>query len=204
MAFDTFYLKSIKTCIPAEIDQSPKLDYMPPLFRRRLSQLTRMTVESVHDLLAENPDFDKNNTKIVSASYRGELTQEFKVNTQFATEGIIMPAAFTLSVFNCAVAQTTIAFGLKGGYSAVYPKQNDFYSALSAAVAPLLAGDSQEILFLFGDERIIEQYNSLPHYKKAISQEKPFAFAAILSSQKCGKEFQLSQCKNMSAWDFMA
>ena len=50
----------------AQIEQSkesPKLEYTEPLFRRRLSQITKMTVHVVHSLL-EKTDISKE-TKLV-------------------------------------------------------------------------------------------------------------------------------------------
>ena len=48
---------------------SPKLEYTDSLFRRRLSQISKMTIHTIHNLIesvnAQNPDsFDKE-TKIV-------------------------------------------------------------------------------------------------------------------------------------------
>ena len=52
---------------------SPKLEYTDPLFRRRLSQISKMTIHTIHNLIesinAQNPDsFDKE-TKIVFCSF---------------------------------------------------------------------------------------------------------------------------------------
>ena len=50
---------------------SPSLSYTDSLFRRRLSQLSKMTVEVVHDLI--NKIHVEQNAKLVFVSFRGEI-----------------------------------------------------------------------------------------------------------------------------------
>ena len=61
-----------------QIKESPKLEYTDPLFRRRLSQITKMTVHVVHNLL-EKSHVNKD-TKVVFISLRGEIEREFTIN----------------------------------------------------------------------------------------------------------------------------
>lgn len=190
---------------PQTSDEEPKLEYLSPLFRRRLSQLTRMTVEVVHDILEKEKDFNRADTKIVFASFRGELGQTYKVNEQFAEDKEIKPATFSLSVYNCPVAQATIAFSLEGGYTAVYPKEGDFYPALLAAVSPLLCGDEKEVLFVFADETVSEVYKDVPLYGKSSQKDNPFAFAALLTSKEDSDciPLNISDWKNKTSEDFI-
>ena len=162
-----------------------------------------MTIQVVHDVLEQNPTFDKAHTKILFASFRGELGQEYKVNHQFATEHIVMPAAFTLSVYNAAIAQATIAFGLTGGDAAVYPQEGDFYSALAAAAAPLLCGDEAQLLFVFADECITAPYKSVHLYGSSSADKKPFAFAALLSAEHGEHAIHILQYKEKSVEEFI-
>ena len=170
-----------KLCVwepPADdLSAAPKLEWTEPIFRRRLSQLTKMTVQVVHDLFSDGT-VDKN-TKLVFVSFRGELEREFKVNKTLIEEGSILPAAFSLSVFNAAIAQATIALGLKGGYSCVFPSGADFASGFLAAAAPVLAGTEENIVFIYADENVPD------YYKEFLKgPNEPLALAALLSSQK--------------------
>ena len=171
-----------KLCVwepPADdLSAAPKLEWTEPIFRRRLSQLTKMTVQVVHDLFSDGT-LDKN-TKLVFLSFRGELEREFKVNKTLIEEESILPAAFSLSVFNAAIAQATIALGLKGGYTCVFPSGADFASGVLSATAPVLAqGGDAKIVLVYADENV-------PDYYKEFLQgpNEPLAFAALLSSQK--------------------
>ncbi len=171
---------------PAEdLSASPKLEWTEPIFRRRLSQLTKMTVQVVHDIFSDGT-IDKS-AKLVFLSFRGELEREFKVNKTLIEEESILPAAFSLSVFNAAIAQATIALGLKGGYTCVFPSGADFASGVLSAAAPVLAqgGDSKTVL-VYADENVPD------YYKEFLKgPNEPLAFAALLSSQKTDNSIEL-------------
>jgi hypothetical protein len=178
-----------KLCVwepPADdLSAAPKLEWTEPIFRRRLSQLTKMTVQVVHDLFSDGT-LEKN-TKLVFLSFRGELEREFKVNKTLIEEESILPAAFSLSVFNAAIAQATIALGLKGGYTCVFPSGADFASGVLSAAAPVLAqGGDAKIVLVYADENV-------PDYYKNFLQgpNEPLAFAALLSSQKTDNSVEL-------------
>lgn len=178
-----------KLCVwepPADnLSAVPKLEWTEPIFRRRLSQLTKMTVQVVHDIFSDGT-LDKN-TKLHFLSFRGELEREFKVNKTLIQEESILPAAFSLSVFNAAIAQATIALGLKGGYTCVFPSGADFASGVLSAAAPVLAqGGDAKIVLVYADENV-------PDYYKEFLQgpNEPLAFAALLSSQKTDNSVEL-------------
>ena len=178
-----------KLCVwepPADdLAASPKLEWTEAIFRRRLSQLTKMTVQVVHDIFFDGT-VDKN-TKLVFVSFRGELEREFKVNKTLIQEESILPAAFSLSVFNAAIAQATIALGLKGGYTCVFPSGADFASGVLSAAAPVLTqgGDAKTVL-VYADENVPD------YYKEFLKgSNEPLAFAALLSSQKTDNSVEL-------------
>ena len=167
-----------------DLSASPKLEWTEPIFRRRLSQLTKMTVQAARDIF-EGSGIDKN-TKIVFVSFRGELEREFKVNKTLIEDGQILPAAFSLSVFNAAIAQATIALGLKGGYNCVFPSGGNFTDGILAAAAPVLAGTESQTVLVYADENVPDYYKEFLQ-----GQNQPLAFAALLSSQKNGDALEL-------------
>ncbi len=139
--------------------ESPALDFTPPLFRRRLSQLSRMTVRVVHDAL-ENAGGCRDIPQSF-VSFRGELARQLSVDMTLITELSVLPAAFSLSVFNAPIALAAIACGLKGGYSAIFPPEGCFYDGVVTALAPVLCGDESQVLFVYGDELIPEEYRGI-------------------------------------------
>ena len=174
--------------------QSPKLEFTTPLFRRRLSQLSKMTVQVVHDALEV---FNCGDIPILFTSVYGEINREFTINRSLLQEECVMPAAFSLSVFNAPVALATLALSLKAGYQVVFPSRGDFSSSLMAAAAPVLSGKEKQILFVYADELFPEEYNSIKSagQKEVAIPNVPLAFALVLRAEppadgadSCAKE----------------
>ena len=157
---------------PAE---QPKLEYVDALFRRRLSQITRMTIECVHKL-----GDDITGLKLGFASFRGEIARQLKINKGLVEDADVMPAQFSLSVFNTPPAATTIALGMKAGYTAIYPSEDNFLSALLAASSPVLCGSEKNVIFAYADEKIPEEYAECAGF----SGDLPLAFACLISDAK--------------------
>jgi len=179
-----------------EIEKSkaaPKLEYTDPLFRRRLSQVSKMTVHVIHDF-SEKYGLDKD-TKVIFVSLRGEIAREFSINQGIIEEKTILPAGFSLSVFNTPVALASIALGLNGGYSAIYPSKGDFSYALKTAAAPVLCGSEKEVLLVYADELVPECYGV---------DSTPLSFAALLSCEKNGSGVELADIvEERSPIDFL-
>lgn len=155
--------------------EMPKLLYVDSLFRRRLSQISRMTIEAVHGVAAGNED-----AKLVFASFRGEIARQLKINKGLVEDAAVMPAQFSISVFNTPPAVATIALGLKNGYTAVYPVENSFRDALCAAVVPILCGTEKKIIFAYSDELVPAEYKKCCGY----TEKMPVAFACVLLAER--------------------
>ncbi|MBR1911632.1 MAG: beta-ketoacyl synthase chain length factor [Treponema sp.] len=164
-------------------EESPSIDFTAPVFRRRLSQLTKMTIQVVHDAVQV---YDCTNIKQVFVSQRGEIKREYTINEKLITEQEVSPSAFSLSVFNAPIALASIACHLKSGYSVMFPSGNNFSDALDAACAPLLCKDETDILFIYADELVPECYGALRP-----TENEPLAFAAVISSQKRNDSFKV-------------
>ncbi|MBO4403965.1 MAG: beta-ketoacyl synthase chain length factor [Treponema sp.] len=182
--------------IPQASD-SPSLDFMPPLFRRRLSQLTKMTVHTVHRVIEESK---KTELKIFSAGNYGEINREFQINEQLVNDHDILPATFSLSVFNTPAAQATLACKIHSGYTAAFGAEGSFYDALAAAASIVLCGDEKEILFTWGDENLPEEYTEHNGEKSV-----PLCFSFILSSEETENSFSFDAdtFKDSKAEDFL-
>ena len=133
--------------------KSPDLSFTDPMFRRRLSQISKMTIQVVHDILPV-----KEETKLFFLSFRGEIAKQYNVNKMIIQDNTISPAAFSLSVFNAPIALASMALSLKGGYSAIYPGKNSFSTGLDAACAELLTSKNEELVFIYADEAVPQEY----------------------------------------------
>ena len=172
--------------------KGPELSFAEPMFRRRLSQISKMTIQVVHDLMPAGNDI-----KIFFASFRGELSRQFQINKMLIEEKTLSPAVFSLSVFNAPAALATMACGLKGGYTAVYPGKNSFSSALKTAEASLLCGTAEELIFVYADEKAQDEYSCF------FNQILPaFSFALLLSKGSCSNGVPFTSA-NENPYDFL-
>jgi len=166
--------------------KGPEITFTDSLFRRRLSVISRMTVQVVHDLLPVEA-----NAKMLFVSFRGELVRQYQINKMLIEEKALMPAAFSLSVFNAPPALASIALGLKGGYSALYPGNNSFAAALAAAEASLLK-EAGELIFVYADEE------APPEYRCFFKECPPaLAFAVLLTRNPQSSSISLSSFKEV-------
>lgn len=171
---------------PENPAEQPKLEYVDPLFKRRLSQITRMTIEVIHSLI-EN-DGENANLKLVFASFRGEIARQFKINKSLIEDGEVMPAQFSISVFNTPPAAATIALKMKAGYTAIYPSDDNFLSALISAASTVLGSQEKNVIFAYADEKIPDEYKNVKNY----ADDLPLAFACVLSSEKYDGAIELN------------
>ncbi|MCL1812419.1 MAG: beta-ketoacyl synthase chain length factor [Treponema sp.] len=159
--------------------KGPGIDFTDPMLRRRLSQISKMTIQVIHDLLPL-----KENTKIYFISFRGEITRQFQINKMLIEENELTPTPFSLSVFNTPVAMASIALGLRGGYTALYPAGNNpFATGLAAAEAALLCGTVQEIAFVYADEQMPAVYEAISRHVNDTGSHPPAAFGLLLSRE---------------------
>lgn len=167
---------------PENPAEKPSLAYCDPLFKRRLSQISRMTIEVIHELGSEVSD-----SKLVFVSFRGEISRQLKINQSLVEDAEVLPAQFSISTFNTPPAATTIALGMKAGYTAIYPSEDDFYSALVAASASILSGAEKSVIFSYADELVPEEYKDCAGY----TSESPLAFACVLASEKAENSIEI-------------
>ena len=153
--------------------EAPELTFADSMFRRRLSQISKMSIQVVYNLLPL-----KEHTKMIFISMRGEIARQYKINKMQIEEGALMPAAFSLSVFNAPPALVSMAFGLKGGYSAIYPGGGSFSVGLISAQTALLAGTEEEIIVVYADEEVPPEYAGLMPERPS-----PLAFSFVLSKK---------------------
>ena len=151
--------------------KGPEISFTDSMFRRRLSQISKMTIQIIHDLMPLAED-----TKVFFLSFRGELSRQFQINKMLFEEKTLSPAAFSLSVFNAPAALASMALGLKGGYSALYPGKNSFAAGIKAAQAALLCGAPEELCFVYADEEVQSEYVCLCR-----DTPSPVAFGLLLS-----------------------
>ncbi len=144
-------------------ENSPKLEFVPMLFRRRLSALTKMVIKTVHAVSDGLPP-----VPITFASEFGETTRQYKISDGILSSGEVSPANFSLSVFNTPASATSIVERNMTGYRAVFSGKRSFEYGLRESLMPIVSGRASERIFVFADERIPEEYSSIAVYPNPV------------------------------------
>lgn len=159
-----------KTVSP-DHSKSPKIDFIPAMSRRRLGQLTKMSLKTSFDCTK-----NLNNIISVFASRYGEWQQTVKILQSISEGSEISPAGFSLSVHNTAAGIHSITSKNKSPYSAISANEMTFQTALIEALGRLQK--QQNILLVIGEE------NTPEIYKEKFSQNShPFAISLLLSKE---------------------
>lgn len=153
-------------------DVSPKLAFLPPLKRRRLSPSARLFFESAWDLLGENK-----NIPVVFASSNGEINRNFALWHSVLTADDVSPTSFSLSVHNALVGQWSELGGVKAETTALTAPQDNLEIALLEAHLLLNEG-AEQVLVVVAESPLDNQYNVSPVYRQ------PFSYALSLLVEK--------------------
>lgn len=141
----------------------PKLSFAPMLFRRRLSDLSKMVAYVAHDV---SEGFSP--APMTFASEFGEIQRQFQISSGILDSGEVSPAKFSLSVFNAPVAAASIIESNMTGYRAIFSGKRSFEDGLREAYSALLSGRESERIFVFADERIPETYSEISPYPNPV------------------------------------
>ncbi len=165
----------------------PGLPFAPAMFKRRLSQLSRMVIQTGHEVLGGDSGL-----KVTFSSIYGEIVQQMRISQKLLDSGDVSPAHFSLSVFNAPVAAASIIENNTAGYSALFSGAESFETGLQETAAALLAGVEQERIFIYGDESLPPEYQLLakgPHW--------PFCLALRLSREPSLGSIPLPNLENI-------
>lgn len=149
---------------------SPSLPFLDTMFKRRLSQLSKMVLHVGHEA-AEG----KTSLKVAFGSHYGEIGQQLKISSLLNDSGEVSPASFSLSVFNAPVALLSIAEKNTGRASAIYAGAESFETTLLSALALLKHSGDDEVLCVVGDELLPESYETLKPGRNI-----PYALALLI------------------------
>lgn len=158
---------------------APKLAFLPPLKRRRLSESARLFFESAWELTAEN-----DNLPVVYASANSEINRSFALWESLLKEGDVSPTSFSLSVHNALVGQWSEMRQVKNETTAITARQDNLETALLEAHL-LLNDGAEKVLVVIVEDRLAEQYDAKPIYRQ------PFAYSLALIVEK-GSDYCLS------------
>ena len=142
-----------KKLFSADLTLSPTLDFIEPLARRRLSQLTKMSLKTTFECGKEYG----NNIENVFASRYGELNQTLKLMKSISDGESISPAGFSLSVHNSAAGINSVTSKNKKSYTALAACEMTFETAFLEALGRL---QNQELVMLTVGEEYVKEISA--------------------------------------------
>lgn len=162
---------------------SPKLAFLPPLKRRRLSDSARLFFEAGWDLVQNQADIP-----VVYASSNSEINRSFALWQTLLQEGDVSPTSFSLSVHNALVGQWSEFKQVKSETTAITARSDNLETALLEAYLLLKEGH-QRILVVVAESPLYEEYNAQPVVRP------PFAYALAMVVEQ-GSQFHLQLQEN--------
>ena len=150
-----------------ESAEQPECLTLPPMQRRRLSRLARMTMEVASPLCAEGEQLP-----FVFGSRHGETTRTLALLHDVAGEQPLSPTHFGLSVHNAIAGQWSLLRGQRGETVAIAGEGDTFEHVILEAAALLGAG-APSVLAVVAEEVPPAAYNGWIN-------DVPFSYAVAL------------------------
>jgi hypothetical protein len=151
----------------------PEVEFLPAMFRRRLSRLSRMALRVAFDCLGKNHA----PIRTIFCSRHGELSRTGELLDSIVAAEALSPTAFSMSVHNTASGLYSIAHQDKSPSSAVASGIDTLESGFIDAAAALQANAETRMMLVIADEPPPEPFNSL------IGEDAPAYAAAFLLSR---------------------
>lgn len=157
---------------------NPKLEFLPAIKRRRLSDSARLYFEAAWRLVDNNPDIP-----VVYASNNSEINRSFSLWQSLLKEGDISPTSFSLSVHNALVGQWSEFRQVKSETTAITARRDNLETALLEAYLLLNEGYKQ-VLVVVAEYPLHQKYNAYP------VERQPFAYALAMVVEQ-GEQYSL-------------
>lgn len=148
-------------------NEQPECLSLPPMQRRRLSRLARMTMEVASPLCADGEQLP-----FVFASRHGETTRTFNLLNDVAGEQPLSPTHFGLAVHNAIAGQWSLLRGQRGESVAIAGEADTFEHAMLEA-ATLMAAGATSVIAVIAEEMPPAAYHDW-------IDDVPFSYAVAL------------------------
>jgi hypothetical protein len=182
---------------PLGEQRAPRLDFLPPMQRRRLSPLARAVFECAWPLAAERPPMP-----LVFASRHGETTRNFGLLQALAADEPLSPTAFGLSVHNAIAAQWSI-IRRETTESIALSVEDDGLEHAFLEAAMLFGEGHEDVLVVLAEERPPAPYapwiDDAPYTYAAAFHLRPGTDWTLAASAKTAAESLGNASANGSA-----
>ncbi|MDG2961306.1 beta-ketoacyl synthase chain length factor [Bisgaard Taxon 10/6] len=167
-------------------DFSPKLEFLSPLKRRRLSESARLFFAAAWELTERQSDLP-----VVYASFNGEINRNFSLWLSLLEDNEISPTSFSLSVHNALVGQWSELRRVKNEVTALTARCDNLEIALMEAYL-MLQERYDKVLVVVAESPLKLEYNAYPVIRQ------PFSYALALIVEQ-GDQYRLTCCTEKCA-----
>lgn len=161
---------------------APDVGFLPAMFRRRLSRLSRMALRVTHDCLPEPPPA----MRTIFCSRHGELERTTELLNAIVAGESLSPTAFSMSVHNTASGLHSIANQDKSPSSAIASGTDTLESAFMDAAAFLRTHDASKVMLVVADDILPGPFTDLTE-----ESPPPYAAAFLLSNRESISQLSL-------------
>ncbi|MDQ6646066.1 MAG: beta-ketoacyl synthase chain length factor [Pseudomonadota bacterium] len=170
--------------VVAETAQQPECLSLPPMQRRRLSRLARMTMEVASPLCGDDEQLP-----FVFGSRHGETSRTLNLLQDVAAEQPLSPTHFGLSVHNAIAGQWSLLRGQRGESVAIAGEADTFEHTMLEAAA-MLADGAPTVLAVIAEEVPPAVYDGWV-------DDVPFSYAVAL---RLGRVDAIDAAPSDSCW----
>lgn len=136
----------------ADAAETPAVDFLPAMQRRRLSRLSRFALAAAHSCAGEQP------LPTVFASRHGEIHRTVGLLKELARHEPLSPMAFSLSVHNTASGLYSIVTGNTAPSTAIAAGADTLPMAIIEAIGQLQT--HERVMLVYAEEPLPEDYRA--------------------------------------------
>jgi hypothetical protein len=148
----------------------PKLDFVEPMLRRRLSVLAKMSLWAAHQCAHGLSD-----VRMIYASQHGEIVRTTEMLDALVAGEPLSPTAFSMSVLNASIGLYSIITSNTAPATAIAAGEETLGYALLEAHGQLSSKPAQPVLVIYADETV-------PDIWGTDDSASPHAIALLLHS----------------------
>lgn len=148
----------------ADGDELPKLDFVEPMVRRRLSALSKISLWVAHQCAHDLPD-----VRMIYASQHGEIVRTTAMLEELTAGEPLSPTAFSMSVLNASIGLYSILCGNTAPSTAIAAGAETLGYALLEAHGQLHNDPTRPVLVIYADETVPSVWEAATHAPHAIA-----------------------------------
>lgn len=133
----------------------PKLDFVDPMLRRRLSALSKASLWVAHQCASELTD-----VRMIYASQHGEIKRTTEMLAELAAGEALSPTAFSMSVLNASIGLYSILRGNTAPATAIAAGEETLAYALLEAHGQLRMDPARPVLVIYADETVPDVWDT--------------------------------------------